>query len=226
MSINGSTMHPDVSRIPVAYLILGWENNRNAIINFIRNARTGISFVTDTLQLPACSNIDWLWDEIHDARQRGVKFRKITDITKDNLSDCKKNMARVYELRHLEGIRAVFGISDTEAIAMVPLPAPREDFNQIQFIQSDSESVLKIKQLIFDALWTRAIPAQSRIDELEGKKGFVSGDKSIEALHPRKEIIDRIYVCIDCQQTFIYASEVEDHKENEGHENFRDFPIV
>ena len=135
-------------------------------------------------------------------------------------------MANVDELRHLGGIPVVFGFSDTEAIAMAPSPASREDFSQTQFIESDSESVLKIKQLIFDAFWTRAIPAQSRIDELEGKQGFESGHKSTEALGPRKEIIDRIYVCIDCQQTFIYASEVEDHGKNEGHRNFRDFPII
>jgi hypothetical protein len=172
-STNGrSSRHEedDVSRISVAYLILSYENNRNAIIGFFRNAKSSANWVTDAIQPTVGSNIDWLWKEISDARRRGVKCRQLADITKDNLSHCKKNMARLDEFRHMGGIAINFGVSDTEALVIVPSLAPREE-RSIRFIYSDSESVVEYKRRCFDLLWDRAIPAQIRINELEGGGG-------------------------------------------------------
>jgi two-component system, OmpR family, sensor histidine kinase VicK len=44
-----------------------------------------------------------------DAKKRGVKIRYITEFTKDNIQVCKE-IAKVAELRHLEGIKANFGV--------------------------------------------------------------------------------------------------------------------
>ncbi len=221
MATNGSTKHEDLSRIPVAYLILGYENNRNAIISFYRNARTIVNGVTDAIQEPLSSKIDWLWKEISDARQRGVKFRTITDITRDNLPHCRKMMARIDEVRHVSGIGVNFGVTDTEFVAIVPSFAARQEL-QIQFILSDSESVVEYKRHCFDLLWDKATTAQSRIDELEGKTVEGSGAPEETA----KTIIDRIYACKVCHQTFIHPFEVDDHKKTTGHDNFRAYPIV
>jgi hypothetical protein len=79
----------------------------------------------------------------------------------------------------------------------------RREEHSIQFIESDSESVVEIEQLIFDALWSRATPAQSRFDELEGK-GIGQGVAS-----EKKMTIDRIYTCVEYRKTFVFSSEVE-----------------
>lgn len=180
-----------MSRIPVAYLILGWENNREAIIDFFRNAKTTINVVTDAAAPPiTTSKLYWLIKEMLAARRRGVSIRLITDITMDNLSDCKDRITRVDAMRHLEGISVVVGVSDSEYIALVPSSAPREEIKKIQFIQSDYESVVAIKQHIFNVLWNRAISAQLRIDELEG---IVVGDGVTR--DETKNMIDRIYKC-------------------------------
>jgi hypothetical protein len=221
MAANESTKPEDLSRIPVAYLILGYENNRNAIISFYRNAKTMVSGVTDEVQEPVSSKIDWLLKEISAARQRGVKFRTITDITRDNLPDCKKIMAKIDELRHVSGIGVNFGVSDTESIAIVPSPGTREEHN-IQFIHSDSESVVAYKRRCFDLLWDRAMPAQSRIDELEGK----TAEGKVATEERARTVIDRIYVCVECNRTFLYSFEAEDHKKATGHDNIREYPIV
>jgi hypothetical protein len=167
METNGTTKHGSLSRIPIAYLILGWENNHQAIVDFLRNAKSLVNVVTDAIQESISSKRDWLWKEISDARRRGITFRTITDIMKENFPDCKKNMVRIDELRHLAGIGFVFGVSDVDFVAMVPSSAPREETSKIQFIHSDSESVVEYKQLVFAALLKRAIPAQSRINDLE-----------------------------------------------------------
>jgi hypothetical protein len=231
--VEGGGQEGPPSRIPVSYLILGYENNRNTIINFCRNATSMINCVTDAIHPTLGSHIDWFWKGVSDARIRGVKCKQITDITSDNLPGCKKVMARIDELRHLDGIMESCGVTDTEAVAMVPPFAARESQhnNIIQFIHSDSESVVRLKQLLFDLLWTRATPAQSRIDELEGREKKDSsavggGGRSTETAEAKKNVIDRIYVCNDCHDVFVYWQEVEDHMKTQGHGNFREYPLV
>jgi hypothetical protein len=202
-----------------------------------------INLVTDAIQPTLGSEIDWFWNEISDARRkRGVKCTQLTDITTENLRYCKKEiMTRIDELRHLDGIKECFGVTDSEAVAMVPpyqereLDERRSSSHDIQFIYSDTDSVVRLKQLLFDLLWTRATPAQLRIDELEGKGKkqdstlMAAGrrriiETTIEA--KKKNIIDRIYVCNDCHAMFISTQEVEQHKRQEGHRNFREYPLV
>jgi len=158
----------DLTRIPIAYLILGWENNRKAIIDFFRNAENMLNFVTDAMMPPVTSKLDWLIREFYAAKKKGVISKLITDITKDNLTDCKDRMTLVDKMRHLRGTQVVFGVSDVEYMALVPSATREEGY--LQFIYSDSESLVEIKQLIFNALYVRAIPARRRINELEGEK--------------------------------------------------------
>ena len=234
MAANGDTKQEEEvqSRIPVAYLILGYENNRNAIIDSLRNAKSSVSSVYDANMPKVVSKIDWLEKEVFTARQRGVKFNVIAEITIDNISYCKELSNRYDELRHLYGIRGIFGVTDTQALVMVPSLPPIEERN-IQFILSDSESVVSYKQLIFDMLWLRATPAKSRFDELEGKrteKDIASDDgrgiPTTTHLESKDEIIDRIYSCKNCRNTFINVYEVADHKKITGHENFREYPVI
>jgi hypothetical protein len=44
---DGRRQEGEPFRIPVAYLILGYENNRNAITDFYRNAKSTVNWVTD-----------------------------------------------------------------------------------------------------------------------------------------------------------------------------------
>lgn len=220
MPAKGKMEHESMSRILVAYLVFGWENNRKTLIDFYRNAKSSVDVVTDAIQETVSSKIGWQWKEISDARRRGVRFRTITDLTKDNLQDCKKHMTLIDELRHLSGIGVVFGVSDIEFAAMMPSSAPREETERIQFIHSDSENVVKFEQLIFEALWKRAVPAQSRINELNGNNVETS------TVQTAKATIDRIYVCNDCNKMFVFQEEVDEHKKTTDHKNFQEYPIV
>ena len=47
-------------------------------------------------------------------KKRNIKIRYITDITKDNLAYCKDLMSFTMEIRHLEGMKANFSISESE----------------------------------------------------------------------------------------------------------------
>ena len=219
MPTSGSAAHRDLSRIPVAFMVLGYENNRETIISVLRNAKTVVNTVIDALQPAINMQLSWVPEEILAAKKRGVKFRTITDITKDNLDHCKKLRVRIDELRHVGGIGVNFVVTDIESLVMVPTNAPREE-TKLQVIHSDSESVVEYKRLCFMSLWDKAVSGESRIHQLEA----VAAGNSVSVAEATN-VIDRIYECIVCKMTFIYSAEVEEHKKS-GHEEFREYPIV
>ncbi|MEO9321291.1 MAG: hypothetical protein ABI361_11520 [Nitrososphaera sp.] len=209
-----------MTRIPVAYLIVGLENNRKAVEDFFKNPISSVSLVIDGNHIEMTSKNTWLWKEICSARTRGVRVRSITEVTPENLEECKQDMARLDEMRHLAGVLSVFGVSDVEFIALAPRPLSTNPKETIQSIQSNSETIVAFKQLIFDTLWSRATPALARIRELEGKSNSHNPSELV------RDIIDRVYSCMDCNATFIFAHEVHAHREGAGHERFREYPLV
>src|SRR3712207_5411412 len=50
-------------------------------------------------------------------QKRGIKTRLITEISEKNIEYCKELMKIVYELRHLKGVRANFGVSESDYMA-------------------------------------------------------------------------------------------------------------
>src|SRR5919197_956774 len=56
-----------------------------------------------------------------DIKSRHIKFRYITDITKENIHYCKQLMEFADEIRHLDGIRANFSVSETGYMAFTSL---------------------------------------------------------------------------------------------------------
>lgn len=67
---------------------------------------------------------------------RQIRLRFITEITKDNLQFCKE-VAETVEVRHLEGVKGNFGISDGEYISISTIES-----------QSDLESPVTTKTTI------------------------------------------------------------------------------
>ena len=56
-------------------------------------------------------NSGLIWNKIIQLRKTGIRLRYITEITKENIFSCRKLMTHV-EVRHIEGIKGNFGISD------------------------------------------------------------------------------------------------------------------
>jgi two-component system, OmpR family, sensor histidine kinase VicK len=55
------------------------------------------------------------------AKNRGVRLRYLTEITSENISYCKEFLSTVSELRHLDGIKGNFIISESEYLAPIVL---------------------------------------------------------------------------------------------------------
>jgi signal transduction histidine kinase len=96
-------------------------------------------------------------------KRRGVKIRSVTDITKDNLNHCK-DLMQYAEVRHISHLIGNFGVSETEYIVA---PTMNEGQPLPKLIYSNSKEMVEQQQNIFDIFWSKAIPAEQRIKEIE-----------------------------------------------------------
>ena len=97
-------------------------------------------------------------------KNRGVKIRFITEITKDNIHYCKELINIVTEMRHLDGL--IGGIAVTEMEYMTTTTLKNKQL-LTQVFYSNAFEVVKQGQYIFDTFWDKAIPANQRIKEIE-----------------------------------------------------------
>ena len=122
-------------------------------------------------------------------KNRGVKVRFITEITKENLYYSKELM-KIVELRHLGGIKGNFGIAD--GVEYRASPTSKQEEVPSEYIISTMKSFVEQQQYFFDMLWSKAIPARQRIREIEeGIKPEV-----IETIREPKVMQERVFELI------------------------------
>jgi len=127
-----------------------------------------------------------------DAKSRAIGLRYLTEITKDNISYCKELMSLVDELRHLDGIKGNFMISQSEYLAPVILFEKGKIASEI--IYSNVKELVEQQQHIFDTFWSRAIPAEQKIREIEWG---ITSHYETKLLEDRDQIFKSIKGLID-----------------------------
>lgn len=187
------------------------ENSKIEILAFLNAYTLTITTDNEKLQIPKSN-----------ARKRGVKLRYITEITKDNLSYCKRQLDLVDELRHLNEVRGNFLMSESEFIASQDI-SPRHPITGGFY--SNLEKIVKLEGYVFETLWDNAVPAVERIKQLESAGGTSSGSNYAIEKRQQKRVIDRFYVCEQCHSTFIFADDAEEHQISTGHNKIKEFPF-
>jgi two-component system, OmpR family, sensor histidine kinase VicK len=123
--------------------------------------------------------------------KRGIKTRLITEITEKNIAYCKELMNIVYEVRHLEGVKVNFGVSESDYVATA-IQQQEEGRSISQLIHSNARVMIEQQQYFFETLWNKAIPAEQRIREIEeGIKPEV-----IETIREPKATQERVFELI------------------------------
>lgn len=144
------------------HIIQGVEDTTRAIVLFFKNANR-VSACADSFAPSIAMEVEPIKECYENLKNRKIKVRWITEITKDNLAYCKALM-RYSELRHLDGIKGNFGVSDTAYIATATVnkakPVP-------ELIYSTANSVVEQNKNVFDTLWSKAVLAEDRIREIE-----------------------------------------------------------
>lgn len=144
-------------------IIRGVEETTKAAVSFFRNGST-INVCADELAPSIAMGLPSIRRGYDELKSRNAKVRWITEISEDNLSYCR-DLMNYAEVRHLDGVRGNFGVSDREYIAtattkkMQPVP---------ELIYSNAKSVVEQNQYVFDTLWSRALAAKDRIWEIDG----------------------------------------------------------
>ena len=146
-------------------LIHGIENVLNTELQFFSNARKRIDTCMNYSRPELAIVLEPIRKAFLDAKNRSVALHYITEITKDNISYCKELMTIVDELRHLEGIKGNFMLSESEYLSPIILFEKGKIAQQL--VYSDLAQIVKQQQYFFDTLWSKAIPAKDRIYELE-----------------------------------------------------------
>lgn len=92
------------------------EKTTSAILKFLSDVDTKPDICADSTRPSVAMGIDVFRNAPFDIKERGIRSRYITTITKDNLSYCKEDM-KIGDLHHLDGIRGNFAVSKHEYIA-------------------------------------------------------------------------------------------------------------
>ena len=92
-------------------------------------------------------------------------MRYLTEITKHNLSYCKELRKIVDELRHLDGIKGNFMVSDTEYLA--PLILFEHGKIAPQAVYSNTKEVVEQQRYLFDNFWRQGVSGEKKIKQIE-----------------------------------------------------------
>ena len=167
----------------------GAEATTSAILEWM--SRLGkMDAVVDPTAPSVAMGLEPLRNAYISAKKRGVKIRWVTEITKDNARYCKEAMKLEIEIRHLDGIKGNFAVSENVYIAAATL----EEAKPVPiWMRSTVKMFREQQQYVFDTLWNKAIPAEHRINEIEEnipaeRTEVVSDPLTIEPLY--KNIIN------------------------------------
>jgi two-component system, OmpR family, sensor histidine kinase VicK len=165
----------------------------NTILQFLSKANT-ISSCGDYKAPSAIIEVEEYRKLLFELKKRGIKLRYITDITKDNVKYCKELMNDfAYEIRHVDGIKANFSISETEYLAYATLVEEEgEELQQQpmrpiqQVIYSNIKDIVEQQKYVFESFWNKAIPAEHRIRLIEEGE-FVLGSTEVIQIPSRTQ---------------------------------------
>ena len=125
-------------------------------------------------------------ESYNNLKNRGIKLRFITEITKDNIHYAKE-LQKIVDLKHLENVKGNFAVTESHYGGSANTNEGKDGPFVTQFIVSNASAFVKQQQYFFDMLWEKAIPADERIREIEqGIKPDV-----LEAIKDNQEIKKR-----------------------------------
>jgi two-component system, OmpR family, sensor histidine kinase VicK len=173
-------------------ILYGANHVMNIILQFLSKANR-IDSCGDYKAALLTTEIEEYRELLFDLKKRNIKLRYITEITKENIRHCKELMKFVDEFRHLDGIKANFSVSETEyiaytaAAATATTPTHKEMQSVQQLIYSNVKDIVQQQKYVFESLWSKAIPAEQRIREIEegailGKTEIIQSPKDIQQL--------------------------------------------
>ncbi|HYY85507.1 MAG TPA: ATP-binding protein [Nitrososphaeraceae archaeon] len=150
---------------PATRIIFGKSNAINTELEIFKKANKQIDTCMTYTRPSLAISIKQIRDAFLSAKRRGVKLRYITEINHHNFEDCKVLLGIVDELRHLDGVKTNFMISEDEYLA--PLIQEKSEAIASEHIYSDMVQIVEHGRCIFDTLWSKSISAEERLRQIQ-----------------------------------------------------------
>ena len=160
---------PNAGRIEVLY---DTEIIIDTYLQILHNANRRWDYFADVRSLSIVPfGFEAIKKAISEAKAKGTRLRFITEITQENIS-CTKEFIEIAELRHLDGVKGNFGVSDSEyiAISTTDITAKPKSVRSTTIphaVYSNVIEDIQQQQYVFEILWNKATPAEQRIREIE-----------------------------------------------------------
>jgi two-component system sensor histidine kinase VicK len=148
-------------------VLYGAENVMNRLLQFLSKSKT-INSCGDHKTPSLVIEVKDYREILSKIKKSGIKLRYIVDITKDNVNHCKELIKFADEVRHLDGIKTNFSVSESEYLASSTLSQelyPPEPFQQI--IYSNVPDIVEQQKYVFESFWNKSILAEHRVREIE-----------------------------------------------------------
>ena len=147
-------------------ILRGSKNATNAIIRLISQSKTRIDVCCSYKVQSLAISEKFFRKAIVDAKKEGLEFRIIMKITKDNISYCR-NLMKIVELRHLDGLKGNFLLNEKECVYATPILKERKIIPRLLY--TNINEFLEQQHNFFDTFWNNSISAQERIRQIEGE---------------------------------------------------------
>ncbi|HYO05724.1 MAG TPA: HAMP domain-containing sensor histidine kinase [Phototrophicaceae bacterium] len=151
-------------------VLYGSENVLDTISRFLSKSKT-IDSCGDEMAPSLVIEMQDYQRLLSSIPEKKIKVRYITNITKDNLNYCKELMKYFGDIRHLDGLKANFSVSESEYLASSATTPDLEPPKPIeQIIYSNVKDIVDQQKFVFESFWDRAILGEQRIKEIEEGK--------------------------------------------------------
>jgi two-component system sensor histidine kinase VicK len=147
-------------------ILRGSKNTTNAIVRLISQSKTRIDVCCSYKVQSLAISEKFFRKAIVDAKKEGLEFRIIMKITKDNISFCR-NLMKIVELRHLDGLKGNFLLNEKECVYATPILKERKIIPRL--LHTNINEFLEQQHNFFDTFWNISISAQERIRQIEGE---------------------------------------------------------
>jgi signal transduction histidine kinase len=170
-------------------ILYGTENVLGLLQQFLSKAKR-IDSCGDSKSLSVAIEVDMYRKLLVDIKNNDTKVRQVSELTKENICYCKELLEFGYEIRHLDGIKANFSVSETEYLATAATLREAQPVTQI--IYSNVKDIVEQQSYVFESFWNRAVPAETRIKEIEEGVAFEKTDIIQDPQSIQKLFIDMV----------------------------------
>ena len=151
---------PDRTDTAITEVVYGIENTVKLFSRVVSGANTMIDVCDDYAISHSLASHKVIEKQVLEIK---AKLRYITEIKIDNIQYCKELM-KVGQVRHLDGIRINFVVTDTEYMSSAIMQQVNA---HPECVYSNVRSIVEQQRYLFENLWNKAIPAEQRLREIE-----------------------------------------------------------